>query len=186
MNRHCLALAVSLAALSLAPVTAAADVVTDWNSTLRAVAQQDGTHPVNKANPGWSTRSIAMMNGAIYDAFQATNRTHFPYLVNTLAPPNTSLDAAVHQAAYELLLQCYPGEQAMIDTDYSARMGSIPSGIDKTNGMNLGHSIALAYMAARTGDHADESFPYTPGTGPGQWRPDPFKTSSARCHRSPP
>lgn len=174
MNRHCLALAVSLTALSLAPVTAAADMVTDWNSTLRGVAQQDGTHPVNKANPGWSTRSIAMMNGAIYDTFQAANRTHFPYLVNAAAVPNTSLDAAVHQAAYELLVQLYPGEQSMIDADYNARMGSIPSGIDKTNGMNLGHGIALAYMAARTGDHADESFPYTPGTGPGQWRPDPF------------
>jgi hypothetical protein len=179
MKRHCLALAISLAALSLAPLTAAADVVTDWNATIRGVIQQDGTHPVHKANPGWSTRSIAMLNGAIYDAFQATNRTHFPYLVNTAAAPNTSLDAAVHQAAYELLVECYPGEQSTITADYNARMASIPSGLDKTNGINLGHSIAEAYMAARAGDQSDLTMPYMPGVGPGQWRPDPFNPTQA-------
>jgi membrane-associated phospholipid phosphatase len=156
------------------PLVAAADLVTEWNATMRDVLQQDGTHPVNKANPGWSTRSFAMVNGAIYDAFQATNRTHQPFMVDTRALPNTSLDAAVHQAAYELLLHCYPGEQSMLDAAYQSRMATIPNGLEKTNGMDLGHSIAHAYKLNRTGDHAEESFPYTAGTEPGQWRPDPY------------
>ncbi|OHB79572.1 MAG: hypothetical protein A2W31_18130 [Planctomycetes bacterium RBG_16_64_10] len=155
-------------------VANAADVVLEWNSVLRSVMQQDGTHPVNQANPGWATRSIAMMNGAIYDVFQAVNRTHVPYQVSTHALPNTSLEAAVHQAAYELLLHGYPGEQGILDAEYNARMALISGGIEKTNGMNLGHNIALAYIANRTGDHSDESFPYTPGTDPGEWRPDPY------------
>ena len=40
-----------------------------------------------------------MTNGAIYDVYQAFNRTNAPFLVNTQAGANTSLDAAVHQAA---------------------------------------------------------------------------------------
>ena len=47
--------------------------------------QHDGTQPVHSANPGWSTRAIAMMNTAIYDVFQAKNRTHTPWLVDTQA-----------------------------------------------------------------------------------------------------
>ena len=154
--------------------TASADVVTDWNSTLRAVAQQDGTHPLNKANPGWATRSVAMMNGAIYDLFQAFDRTHAPFMVNTQAGADTSLEAAVHQAAFDLLIDCYPGESAMLVADYQARMAAIPNGLEKSNGIALGTQMAQAYIANRTGDHSDESVPYTPGIGPGKWRPDPF------------
>ena len=152
----------------------AADLVLDWNSTLRSVIQSEGANPVNTANPGWATRAMAMTNGAIYDAFQAVDRTHSPFLVDTTAVPNTSLDAAVHQAAYELLSHNYPTEQAAIDAAYNARMGAIANGGAKTNGMNLGTSIAQAYIANRTGDGANVMFPYTPGTNPGEWRPDPY------------
>jgi hypothetical protein len=151
-----------------------ADVVLDWNATLRNVAQNDGTHPVNKANPGWFTRSMAMTNGAIYDVFQAIKRTHSPFLVNAHAGLNTSLDAAVHQAAYEVLINTYPGENAILDSDYNARMALISGGIDKTNGMALGSQIAQAYIANRAGDHSGDMVSYAPGTDPGEWRPDPF------------
>lgn len=136
----------------------------------------DGTHTVNSANPGWSTRAIAMMNGAIYDAFQAVNRTHTPYLYNAMAsdPANTSVDAAVHQAARDLLVHCYPGEVGMIDAAFTSKMASVPVGAARDNGVALGQQIAQAYIAARIGDNADQSFPYTPGTQPGQWRPDPY------------
>ena len=151
-----------------------ADNVLDWNTTIRNVAQDDGTHPVNKANPGWATRAMAMTNGAIYDVYQAFNRTNAPFFVNTHAAPNTSLDAAVHQAAYDILLNTYPGEASILDTDYNARMGLIPAGAAKTNGISLGDSIAQVYIANRANDHSGDTVPYTPGTLPGQWRPDPF------------
>jgi len=151
-----------------------ADAVLDWNATLRNVMQQDGTHPVHLANPGWSTRAIAMMNTAIYDAFQAKNRTHRPWLSNVQALPNTSLEAAVHQAAYEILTDCYAGESAMVLSDYNARMALIPNGPEKTNGIALGTQIAAACMLDRTGDHSGDMIPYTPQNGPGKWRSDPW------------
>jgi hypothetical protein len=167
-------LALLVAILNLAVVAQAADVVTDWSGTIRKVMQQNGTHPVHQANPGWSTRSMAMMNTAIYDVFQAFDRTHTPFLVDTRAQPNTSLDAAVHQAAYEVLLDCYPGEKSMLDADLNARMALIPAGTSKTNGIDLGRSIAQTCITNRAGDNAKVITPYSPGTQPGQWRSDPF------------
>jgi len=167
-------LAFAMAVVTLAVRAQAADIVTDWSATIRNVMQQNGTHPVNQANPGWSTRSMAMMNTAIYDVFQAFDRTHQPFLVDAHAQPNTSLEAAVHQAAYEALVDCYPGEKGMLDTVYNARMALIPDGANKTNGINLGHSIAQACVTNRANDNAKVTTPYTPGTQPGQWRPDPY------------
>ncbi len=155
-------------------IPASADVVTDWNSTIRNVMQSDGSRPVHNANPGWSTRSVAMVNTAIYDVFQSFDRTHQPFLVDTRARPNTSLDAAVHQAAYEVMLNTYPGEKSMLDADYNARMALIPNGPNKTNGINLGRMIGQACLTDRTGDNSNVTTPYTPGTQPGQWRTDPF------------
>jgi hypothetical protein len=141
---------------------------------MRNVLQQDGTRPTNQANPGWSTRAVAMVNTAIYDVFQSFDRTHQPFLVDTRAQPNTSLDAAVHQAAYEVLLNTYPGEKSMLDADYNARMALIPNGVNKSNGINLGRMIGQACITNRMGDNSNVMMPYTPGTQPGQWRPDPF------------
>jgi hypothetical protein len=153
---------------------ALADVVLDWNDTIRSVMKQDGGHPANQANPGWSTRAIAMMNTAIYDVFQAKQRTHRPWLSDVEALPNTSLEAAVHQAAYEILVDCYLGETPTVLADYSARMALIPDGVAKTNGMALGSQIAQACMVARTSDHSGDMVAYMPESGPGKWRPDPW------------
>jgi hypothetical protein len=172
MRKLSIALAMLLLLGARTPMRA--DVVLDWNATLRNVAQQDGTHPANLANPGWSTRAMAMMNTAIYDVFQSINRTHQPWLVDTQALPNTSLEAAVHQAAYEILSNGYAGESAMMLADYNARMGLVPNGVEKTNGIALGSQIAAACMLDRTGDHSGDVVLYTPQSGPGKWRPDPW------------
>lgn len=151
-----------------------ADDVTDWSSTIRKVIQDDGTHPINSANPGWSTRAMAMTTGAIYDVYQSFNRTNAPFLANRHAGPNTSLDAAVHQAAYEVLLNTYPNSASVAAADYNARMALVLDPTAKANGMALGHDIAQAYITARSTDQSGDSVPYTPGSAPGQWRPDPY------------
>lgn len=160
--------------ISISSSLARADVVLDWNETLRQIAQDDGTNVVNNANPGWFTRAAAMENGAIYDVFQAFNRTNAPFLVNTTAPTGASLNAAVNQAAYEVLTNTYPGEAAILTPQYNSRMASIAGGTSKTDGIALGHTIAQAYITNRANDHATDSTPYTPGMAPGEWQPDPF------------
>jgi hypothetical protein len=154
--------------------TSRADIVTDWNATYRQAAQIDGADAINFANPGWSTRAAAMTNSAIYDIFQSYSRTSAPFLVDTTAPAGASMNAAINQAAYELLACTYPNEHAMLAADYRQRMDQIPDSPAKTSGMQFGHSVASAYVVNRASDHAVDSTPYTPGTLPGQWRPDPY------------
>ena len=158
-------------------VNVRADIVTDWNATFRNIAQHDGSNAINNANPGWSTHAMAMANGAIYDIFQSFNRTSTPFLVNTTAPAGASLEAAVDQAAYEILACSYPHEHAILSHDYVTQLDKIPESSGKLLGMQFGHQIATAYVIARDHDHTLDSTPFTPGTLPGQWRPDPFHST---------
>jgi hypothetical protein len=176
MNRHNLLAGFTVLLLS-ATHAARADVVLDWNATFRNVAQTDGIlNTPALANPGWCTRTTAMMNGAMYDAFQAVSRTHLPFLVDTSAA-GASREAAAAQAAYEIILDCYPLQQSILDnalTGPSGTLTMIPDGPAKTAGISLGHQIAQAYMAARAGDGAGISLPYMPPTGVGKWETDPW------------
>ena len=153
----------------LTPATVNADIVQDWNVTLNDAART----VVTKHNPGVPTRAMAMMNGSIYDAFQAIDRTHAPFKVNTFAP-GASADAAASQAAYRVLSDIYPEYQATLDSTLATRLGAVPNGAAKTAGINLGNSIAQHYITAHQNDGWDLPDAYTPTVGPGHWGTDPM------------
>jgi hypothetical protein len=173
----------ALASLALAMILPArsvdADIVLDWNQTIHDMMQADGVHPVNSANPGWATRSIAMMNTAIYDAFQAVDRTHQPFLFTPRAQDNTNVQAAVNEAAYQVLKHCYPGELTGLHATYEARMALIPAGADKDHGIALGQLIAQGCVDDRLIDGSDPGswIPYVAQDGPGKWRPQPGQSA---------
>jgi len=151
----------------------AADVVIDWNSTLRRVIQDDGIlNSPPLANPGWSTRTMAMVHGAMYDVFQAVDRTHRPFLYDAPSP-SASKTAAAAQAAYDLLLDCYPLQQSKLDAALAMTLNALPDDQAKSDGIALGHAAASRYLTERTGDGADVMAPWPEGTVPGQWRSDP-------------
>ena len=147
-----------------------ADAILDWNATIRQVIQANATH----ANPGWSTRAMAITNGAMYDVLMGFDRTHQPFKHTALAPAGASQQAAVAQAAYQSLMFSYPGQQPILDAAIAAALGAIPDGAAKTAGIAYGNQAAQTYIDWRTGDNADVAVPYTPGTDPGEWRPDPL------------
>ena len=146
-----------------------ADIVTDWNDTLCTAAET----VVTKHNPGVPTRAMAMMNGAIYDIFQAVDRTHAPFKVNTSAP-GASRDAAVSQAAYRVLSDMYPEMQASLDTTLATRLGTVANGAAKTAGIDLGNYVAEHYINSHQNDGWDLPDAYTPTVGPGHWSTDPM------------
>ena len=155
--------------IALAANAAGADIVQDWNDILCTAAET----VVAKHNPGVPTRAMAMMNGSIYDVFQAINRTHQPFKVNTLAP-GASLEAAVHQAAYRTLKDIYPEMQATLDTALATRLGAILDGPAKTAGIDLGNYVAQDYITSHQNDGWDLPDQYTPTVGPGHWSTDPM------------
>src|SRR5688572_17320988 len=131
----------------VAPTTVAADIVQGWNDTLCTMAEL----VVAKHNPGVPTRAMAMMNGSIYDAFQAIDRTHAPFKVHANAP-GASIDAAVSQSAYRVLSDMYPEQQAFLDNTLATRLGAVDDGAAKSDGVNLGNFIAQKYIDSHEND----------------------------------
>jgi hypothetical protein len=167
MNRYILlgGLLIGLAAAHVVQ----ADIVQDWNVTLNDAART----VTSKHNPGVPTRAMAMMNGSMYDVFQAVNRTHAPFKVNTLAP-GASVEAAASQAAYRVLSNIYPEYQATLDSTLSTRLGAVANGAAKTAGINLGNHVADHYITSHQNDGWDLPDQYTPTVGPGHWSTDPM------------
>jgi hypothetical protein len=152
-------------------VSARADVVLDWNLTMRQVIND----VPETANPGISTRSIGMMNAAIYDVFQSFDRTHQPFKVYKTADAGASLEAAVARAARDILADCYPEPAAVTRwTDaYNDSMIGIPV-LARQLGEDLGAAIAAKYIQKHANDGWDNPGSYTSTPGPGNWSSDPY------------
>lgn len=147
-----------------------ADIVQDWNDTLCFAAKT----VVDKHNPGVPTRAMAMMNGSIYDVFQAVDRTHQPFKYNTFVPGATTefRDAAVSQAAWRVLSSMYPEIQGSLDSTLATRLGTITP--DKTAGIQLGNQIAEHYITSHQNDGWSLPDNYNAPGGIGHWTTDPM------------
>ena len=88
-----------LAAANLSPAMAQAtkpvSQVVQWNRTLLVIVRTPGAQPAT-IHP---TRSFAIMHAAIYDAVNAIDGTHKPYLVRLSASHFASQEAAAAAAA---------------------------------------------------------------------------------------
>jgi hypothetical protein len=148
-------------------IAAQADVVTDWNLTLnQAIIATPSKH-----NPGTSTRAMAMLNSAIYDVFQAIDRTHAPFKVN-LHAPDADLNAAVATVAHRIISSTFGEQATLIDDALNMRLGPGPYTTEEEEGIDLGEHIAQHYIDLHAGDNIIDP-PYGLVPGPGHWRPDP-------------
>lgn len=170
LNRLLLACAIGLTA----SVDAAADTVLDWNSLASDVLVANTT----LQNPGMASRSMAMMNLAIYDAFAMTspNATMFyDYGAGHASPDYTaSSKAAAAQAAYTVLSSIYPDQQAMLDNQLSLSLAETPDSVEKQEGVALGTYIANRIIQGRANDGYNSSSQYMPTDAVGHWQPDPL------------
>ena len=168
-----------LCALLLLPaaISPAGDIILNWNTYLREALKRDSEH----SNPGYATRAMAMMNGAMYDARQAIKRTHQPFHVDLTVAPTTNMTAACSEAAFRLAKELYPAELSYLNWANGYTLSLQPAGAAKDAGIALGDSVAAAYIAWRAGDGSAATVPYTPSSAPGKWRPDPlfFPTQTA-------
>src|SRR6266700_7269430 len=139
-----LALCASLSAQVATPQAKASsdqsvNPVVQWNKALLVIVRTHGAQPAT-IHP---TRSFALMHAAIYDAVNAIDGTHEPYLVRLTGVSRfASQDAAAAAAAHEILVQLYPAFQTMLDTQLQESLAQIPEGADKTEGMSAGQNVA--------------------------------------------
>jgi hypothetical protein len=154
-------------------------MVLAWNALALNTVRHDYTigQVMDQGGPTMDSRALAIVHVAMYDAVDAIDGSHAPYLVHVRAGPNTSMDAAVAAAAHDTLVALYPHQQAGLDAHLSMSLANLArhtTGPDVRLGVRLGERIAAQLLAIRQDDGSHLTPPYTPGTPPGQWQPDPL------------
>lgn len=158
------------------------DTVRDWNAHALAALANAPTATVPGAGqpPPVSALHLAMVHLAVYDAVNAIDGGHEPYLDGLpAASPSGSVDAAVATAAHHVLVglgiaPVPPLSQVVLDrldSLYTDALAAIADGPAKDAGIAAGAAAAAAMLAERTGDGRYVPDPFTEGTGTGEWRP---------------
>src|SRR5579862_907263 len=109
-NYFKIALILATGTLILTATKASADVVTDWNLiTVKATK-------VAKYNSNLGSRIEAIEAIAVYDAVNSIKHIGTPY--HFYAPPSgpASVQAAVAQAAHDVLINYFPNQKPHIDS----------------------------------------------------------------------
>jgi hypothetical protein len=122
--------------------------------------------------PAASSVLGGMVHGAMYDAVAATEGGLEPFATGVTAPPDASTDAAVAQAARDVLVARVPLQAAAVESADVAYMATIPDGPAKNGGKAVGAAAAAGMLAMRTGDHFDDVVPFVQAPkGPGVFEP---------------
>ena len=164
-----------LSILAVAPLAVANEVV-QWNETTMKVIEANGQAAVV------STRTLAMVQGAVHDALNAINRKYDAYYFEGPADPAASPDAAVAAAAHTVLVGIVnsfgtPAQKvaalALAEQAYAASMARVTASPARNQGVAAGRAAGAAMLALRKDDGVSRDAPYTPGMGAGKWRPHP-------------
>ena len=179
----------SLASHRSAVATLSPQTVLDWNTHAWTDVSQ-AMHPREVTPPAtrnlFQTEDLLYMSytqAAVYDAVVAIEGRYQPYGFSLFAPAGASPDAAVAQAAHDVLSYYLagwltPAQVAQLDTWLSDSLAAIPDGQSRTDGISVGRAAAHGIIAIRTNDGRDGP-EGTFGTGPitpGAWvlTPGPF------------
>jgi hypothetical protein len=176
-----LSLHLALALVAFAPPPAAeADAVTDWNVIASNAIVVTAAQP-----PPVSVLHFAMVHGAVYDAVNAIDRGHQPYLVQPPSNPTDSKEAATAAAAFRVLVGLFPDQIGALQPLYDAYVAALPDDPpgSKAAGIAIGEATASAMLIARMNDgrFGPTPTPYPSPAPPGIWVPTPpnFATDSA-------
>jgi hypothetical protein len=164
-----------LSLLVLAPPAAANEVV-QWNETTMKFIEANGQNAIV------STRTLAMVQGAVHDALNAINRKYDAYYFEGPADSAASPDAAVAAAAHTVLVGIVnsfgtPAQKgaalALADQAYATSMARVTASPARNQGVAVGRAAGAAMLTLRKDDGVTRDAPYTPGVGAGKWRPHP-------------
>ena len=145
--------------------------VVRWNRTLLVIVRTKGAQPAT-VHP---TRSFAIMHAAMYDAVNAIDRSHEPYLVELeRVPAAASQDAAASVAAHDVLSALYPALQTTLDSQLSEELAALPADLHRTQGEAVGHAVAAAVLDLRRDDgSAAQPIPFVFINAPGRYQSTP-------------
>ena len=155
------------------------NMVLVWNENAVNVIGQPGTNtpPGLGQGPPLAALHVAMVHGAIYDAVNAIDGGHAPYLPGITAAPDASQAAAVAQAGHDVLFGITPATntavRTRIDDMLTASLALIDDGDAEDHGRDVGADAAAAMLAARASDGRSDVEPFVPSNDLGKWRLGP-------------
>src|SRR5436853_6211419 len=94
--------------------------------------------------PGRSSRAMAIVHIAIFDAVNALFGGYHSYTGVSAPQGATSMDAAVSQAAHDTLVALFPSQAASFDSLLVNDLAQIKNKNEKVNGIDLGRRAAAA------------------------------------------
>ena len=101
----------------------AVNPVIQWNKNLLVIVRTPGV----QSPTIHSTHSFAIMHAAIYDAVNAIDRRHKPYLIRLARPEkDASQNAAADAAAHEVMVALYPSFKTSLDAEFRPITGADP------------------------------------------------------------
>jgi hypothetical protein len=183
----------------------AGNAAIDWNAiastAIMAPPPQGAGQP-----PQAAVLSLAMVQGAVYDAVNAIDGGHRPYLVS---PPvsvagskEDAESAAAASAAFRVLVgfeelcdpdpavPCalrglFPAQRSILRPVYEASLAAVPDGSAKADGVAIGEAAAKTMLSARAHDGRFGPFRFGEGFDPGQWRLAPPQGPAGIVARDP-
>jgi hypothetical protein len=172
------------------PSGGAAQVLRNWNqiaidaSGLDHTAVAPGETRVfgEQLGPTRSSRAMAIVHIAMFDAVNAIIGRCDSYTRTRPASRHASVNAAIAQAARDTLVALFPSQQPTFDQHLTDELNLISAGRAKSEGIDVGHGVAAAILALRANDGSQLAEPrlgvqFFTSDQPGKWRQDPISQS---------
>jgi hypothetical protein len=161
--------------------------VAHWNRVAIDASGLDHKRPAagdsrvfgEQIGPVRSARAMAIMHIAIADTVAAITGEFESYLPVESVNPETSIKAAVSQAAHDTLVNLWPSQVATFNKHLVDSLAAVEDGKAKTAGIKLGRERAQAILQHRSNDRSGVSEVINPieyifSQEPGRWRKDPI------------
>jgi len=154
------------------------DPILYWNAVaLEANRESHTNRQDEQTGPTLSSRALAIVHLAMYDAFAGVTNTPatLPFYLpatalNPLPDPGTSIPAAVAAAAHATLSALFPSQRTYFDLQHAA---AGLSGTGVAEGHAFGLRVAAAMLADRAADPSASDSGYAASMHAGGHRPDP-------------
>jgi hypothetical protein len=169
------------------PDPGAVDSMRHWNHVAidssgidhAPVAEGDSRVFGEQLGPGRSSRAMAIVHIAMFDAVNAIANRYRSYTGIADAAPGASMEAAIAQAAHDTLVAMYPSQKAHCDELLAEELAKIADGRGKTEGIRVGQRAARAILGRRANDGSAQTNPilgteFITSDRPGKWRQDPI------------
>jgi hypothetical protein len=153
-----------------------ANVITDWDE--KAIIAVTAMSNLGNTSPYMAQRMMGMVHAAMFDAVNSIERRYRPYLVQLPADPATSKEAAAAAAAAAVLMTIDEKTTGEMKVALASYLAPLPEGAAKSDGIQLGETVAAKILEARANDGSGAPDAYRPRTAPGVYVPTAITISS--------